>query len=122
MKINFIKLIFKITFSFSLLALQSLNANTLPNKAECKISELDKDNTRKIIVCQYIHSRSDTDKEVYIEWINPRREVDRARKLTIPAGHGSVFDYRYLDGRTKGKWRFVATDEDEKYQTSFEVK
>ena len=113
-RLNFIMLIIFIT-TISTTAF----ANT--NGAECSISKLDSDSQRDIIVCKYLHSRVDYDKEIFVEWINPQGKVDRARKLLIPAGHGSVFDYRYLSGRTKGTWRFIATDREEKFKTKFEV-
>jgi hypothetical protein len=39
--------------------------------------------------------------------------------MVIPAGHGSIYDYRYIKGRTLGVWTFKAIDESEEYTTSF---
>ena len=34
---------------------------------------------------------------------------DRERELTLPANHGSVYDYRYLRGRAEGSWTVTVT-------------
>ena len=123
MKTIFLKIFIVFISTLTLCSANEINiVNEDSNKVECKISKLDDDNKRDIIVCKYIQTRVNHDKEIFVEWINPRGEVDRARKLSIPAGHGSVYDYRYLAGRTKGIWKFIATDNTNKYKTSFEVK
>ena len=92
------------------------------NNVKCDITKLNDKNNKDIIICKYIQKRVNFDKTIFIEWINPIDRVERARKLKIPAGHGSVYDYRYLAGRAKGIWKFVVTDNNQTYQTTFEVK
>lgn len=73
------------------------------------------------IICKYTHVRISEDKQVTFNWIEPDGVVTRTRVMTIPAGHGSVYDYRYLDGRTKGLWSFEVIDGEDKIITNFTV-
>jgi hypothetical protein len=73
------------------------------------------------IICKYIQTRVSYDKTVTFEWISPNHELSRTRKLTIPAGHGSVYDYRYIKGRELGVWTFRTIDGDKSYLTTFEI-
>jgi hypothetical protein len=41
--------------------------------------------------------------------------------MVIPAGHGSVYDFRYITGRLKGVWTFTVLDNDVKISTTFEL-
>lgn len=73
------------------------------------------------IICKYSLERSSDDKEVTFTWINPNGEISRERKMEIPAGHGSIYDYRYISGRIKGTLMFKVTDGEEVYSTTFEL-
>ena len=41
--------------------------------------------------------------------------------MTIPAYHGSIYDYRYIKGRIKGKWTFKVLDNNSSYKTTFTI-
>lgn len=73
------------------------------------------------IICKYTSTRSMEDKEIEVEWINPNGESTRRRTIIIPAGHGSVYDFRYISGRLKGVWIFKVYDEDDSITTTFEL-
>ena len=86
---------------------------------QCKI-----ENER--IYCTYHLDRSDNQngKSVEFHWISPLSpNDDRIRHFQIPPRHGSVYDYRFLPGRAKGKWRVKVIDLDtnESIQTTFEI-
>ncbi len=74
------------------------------------------------IICKYTHQRIDEDKEIVIQWINPLNEISRDRLITIPAGHRSIYDFRYIDGRQKGIWKFKTIYKNEILITEFEIK
>jgi hypothetical protein len=74
------------------------------------------------IICKYIQERVEYDKNVTFIWIDPDEEISRSREMTIPAGHGSIYDFRYVDGRKKGIWTFKVKDQDKTYETKFEIK
>lgn len=84
------------------------------NKADCLI--LKEENS---IICKYIHTRINEDKSVRFEWIEPDGSITRIKDLIIPAGHGSVYDYRYIKGRTKGIWTFKVIDAAAEITTNF---
>lgn len=71
------------------------------------------------IICKYVHQRVDYDKEVEFQWIEPDGDVTRKRDMVIPAYHGSIYDYRYIEGRTKGEWTFKVVDGEKEYETTF---
>jgi hypothetical protein len=73
------------------------------------------------IICKYTSPRQMEDKEVIFEWINPNGETTRKRTMVIPAGHGSVYDFRYISGRLKGTWTFRVFDEQDSVSTTFEL-
>lgn len=73
------------------------------------------------IICKYMAPRVKFEKNIAIEWIDPNGEVSRAREMTIPAMHGSIYDYRYLQGRLPGVWTFKVTDGDKTYTTQFTI-
>lgn len=85
--------------------------------ADCLILE-----DENSIVCKYIHERSDTDKEIQVQWIDPNGEISRDRVLVIPAGHGSIYDFRYIAGRLPGIWQFKVIDEERETTATFEIK
>ncbi|AXH10440.1 hypothetical protein CP960_12105 [Malaciobacter halophilus] len=74
------------------------------------------------IICKYIQERVEFDKNVTFIWIDPDQEISRSRDMVIPAGHGSIYDFRYIDGRKKGIWTFKVKDQDKTYKTEFELK
>jgi hypothetical protein len=41
--------------------------------------------------------------------------------MVIPAGHGSVYDFRYLKGRMAGVWSFIVIDNEIKHETTFNI-
>ena len=71
------------------------------------------------IICKYIHKRVDEDKYVEFVWINPSKTISRQRTMLIPAGHGSIYDYRFINGRASGKWTFEVLDNNQSYKTNF---
>ncbi len=73
------------------------------------------------IICKYEHERIEEDKEIIVQWINPVGELDRERTLLLPAGHGSIYDFRYIEGRIKGIWQFKVIDKSVETSTSFKV-
>jgi len=87
------------------------------NEADCII--LTDENS---IICKYKQTRVDYEKKVKFDWIEPTGVISRSRIMAIPAGHGSVYDYRYIEGRTKGKWIFRVTDGNQTYETTFVLK
>ncbi len=73
------------------------------------------------IICKYEHERIEEDKEILAQWISPTGEVSRERTLLLPAGHGSIYDFRYIEGRMKGIWQFKVTDNGLETSTTFEI-
>lgn len=74
------------------------------------------------IVCKYSHERIDEDKEIKVQWLDPEGNVSRERNLIIQAGHGSIYDFRYIDGRMKGIWTFKVKDGEKVSEGTFELK
>ncbi|RXJ87965.1 hypothetical protein [Arcobacter sp. CECT 8985] len=74
------------------------------------------------IICKYLQTRVDYEKKVIFEWIDPDNEISRKREMIIPPEHGSIYDFRYKDGRKKGEWIFKVIDGKKTYQTKFEIK
>jgi len=73
------------------------------------------------IVCKYTHTRVSYEKNVTFNWIEPNGQITRTKELTIPAGHGSIYDYRYIKGRTHGVWTFVVVDGESEFKTNFTI-
>ena len=96
------KLVKKIVL-FLALSFSSLFAN----EVKCDI----KDNS---IYCFYFVDRSDNEsgKEVSFYWHSPTGKDDRIKNFIMPPYHGSVFDYRFLPGREKGRWVVTVTEMD----------
>lgn len=103
-----------------LLLTVSLNAADIADysdsKADCII--LKDENS---IICKYTHKRINNDKSVKFQWIEPDGVISRQRDMIIPAGHGSVYDYRYIQGRTKGDWTFKVIDNTQEFKTQFTI-
>jgi hypothetical protein len=98
----------------SFLVNSSLFANE--NKVDCLILE-----DENSIICKYIQTRVSYEKQVTFEWIEPNGKITRVKELNIPAGHGSVYDYRYIKGRALGLWTFKVTDDTKEYTTTFTI-
>lgn len=79
-------------------------------------------NDENSIICKYTSPILLEDKEVMVEWINPDGESTRKRAKIKPAGHSSVYDFRYLSGRIKGIWMFRVFDDKEIITTTFEIR
>jgi hypothetical protein len=73
------------------------------------------------IICKYTGPRVDFEKTITLEWIDPNGEISRTREMTIPILHGSVYDYRYLQGRVSGVWTFKVKDGNKTYTTQFTI-
>ena len=84
--------------------------------ADCLILE-----DENSIICKYSHERVNVDQNVTFQWIEPNDEISRTRQMIIPALHGSVYDYRYIKGRTKGVWTFKVIDGQNEYKTNFTI-
>lgn len=85
--------------------------------ADCIILE-DEDS----IVCKYSTKKLDTEQLITVKWINPNGEIDRQRDITIPPNNISVYDFRYIDGRDLGVWKFIVLRDDKTIaQTTFEL-
>jgi hypothetical protein len=88
--------------------------NQNPNSVDCII--LQDENS---IICKLEVKRLNQDRDVKILWIDPKNKVSRERDMVIPAGHGSIYDYRYIKGRMLGTWTFKAIVQDQEVQTNF---
>jgi hypothetical protein len=73
------------------------------------------------IICKYSHIRETEETKATFNWIEPNGVITRTRVMTIPAGHASIYDYRYLEGRTKGVWTFEVIEGEEKTTTQFTI-
>jgi len=110
------KIIYLLLF-ITTFALSETIEEEVKNNIDCLILE-----DENSIICKYEHERVDIDKEIQVQWIDPLGQLSRERTLLIPAGHGSIYDFRYISGRLKGIWQFKVIDNDIKLDTSFEIK
>jgi hypothetical protein len=101
---------------FSFVLTYNLNASDFNNKIDCII--LKDENS---IICKYSHTRIQKDKVVIFSWFKPNGNISRVRSMVIPAGHGSVYDYRYINGREQGRWIVKIVDSNKSFQTEFIV-
>ncbi|QOG13003.1 hypothetical protein [Arcobacter sp. FWKO B] len=86
-------------------------------EAECTILE-----DENSIVCKFTTPAQNIDQTFTIMWINPLNEIDRQRDITIPAHNVSIYDFRYLDGRESGRWKFSVFKNDKKIaETAFSL-
>lgn len=89
-----------ILFSYSLFAKDALM---------CKVAN--EDEILKI-KCTYETTRKSYDRNISLAWTSPSTpQDDRFKTIVLPAQHGSVYDFRYFDGRAEGSWTISATDE-----------
>lgn len=92
------------------------NANELTNEQGVDCLILEDENS---IICKYSHTRVAYDKHIIMQWIEPSGLVTRERELLVPAFHGSIYDYRYIEGRSEGEWTFKVIDNQETFSTTF---
>ena len=74
------------------------------------------------IICKFETNRSLKDQEIVVQWIDPQGDVSRSRNMIVPAGHASIYDYRYINGRLIGSWTFKVIENEKSYTTNFELK
>jgi hypothetical protein len=86
------------------------------NKVDCIV--LKDENS---IICKYTQQRVNYQKNVTFNWIEPNGQTTREKELIVPAGHGSVYDYRYIYGRTSGVWTLKVIDDKVEYKTNFTI-
>lgn len=106
-----ILILFITIFSYSF----ALDENT--KSVDCLILK-DEDS----IICKYQTIRKKSDENILIHWIDPDGEISRTREMTVPAGHDSIYDFRYIKNRALGVWTFKVISGDESYTTTFELK
>ena len=99
-------------FVINLSAIEKQNVNSV----DCIILE-----DENSIICKYIQNREDVNKTVLFKWIEPNGNISRQRELTIPAGHGSVYDFRYIKGRESGIWTLEVIDNNSSFKTTFTI-
>lgn len=62
------------------------------------------------IQCKLVTPRKNEAREADFIWHSEAfPQDDRERLLTLPANHGSVYDYRFLRGRAAGMWTVTVT-------------
>ncbi|MGB5866538.1 MAG: hypothetical protein WBG69_01580 [Arcobacteraceae bacterium] len=108
MKLKYVILLSTVFLTF-------LQAND--EKVDCLILE-----DENSIICKYSHERVSFEKNITVQWIEPDGSITRTRDMVIPEYHGSVYDYRYVQGRTKGEWTFKVIDNKEEFTTNFTIK
>lgn len=92
------------TGAFSLLFTAALYAQD--TTVSCEILD---DGVEKI-QCKLVTLRQDVARDAMFVWHSDAfPQDDRERSLTLPANHGSIYDYRYLRGRAQGAWTITVT-------------
>lgn len=62
------------------------------------------------IQCTFVTPRKNEARETTFYWHSESfPQDDRERSITLPANHGSVYDYRFLRGRAQGIWNVTVT-------------
>lgn len=113
-----IPFLFLVTFSF---AQMQENENFIEEEKESSVDCLILKDENSII-CKFETQRSVEDQTIIAQWIDPFGEVSRSREMIVPAGHGSIYDYRYIKGRAEGTWTFKIILDNQEYTTQFELK
>jgi hypothetical protein len=108
MKLKYLVLLCTVFFTF---------VNAEDKKVDCLILE-----DENSIICKYSHQRTSIAKTITVKWIEPNGDETRTRDMVIPAFHGSIYDYRYLEARSKGVWTFSVLDGEDEFSTSFTIK
>ena len=112
-------------FLFTCIFLKAENIENVLNQEQQAISPnvdciiLQDENS---IICKFELQRDTIEQNIQVLWLNPKGEISRQRDMLIPAGHGSIYDYRYLDGRELGVWSFKVIFKEKEYSTTFELK
>lgn len=115
-------------FAISLsLALNAQVESTLDNNIKENYEELPKVDClilkdENSIICKFEALRTTDDQKIIVQWLDPQGDVSRSREMIVPAGHGSIYDYRYIKGRLLGSWTFKVLLNDKEYKTEFELK
>ena len=107
-----IKYLATVLLSFCFLTYASADENNV----DCIILE-----DENSIICKYMLTRVDSEKTIQVQWIEPDNTISRERDMIIPQFHGSIYDYRYINGRTKGTWTFKVIDDEKEYTTHFTI-
>lgn len=94
----------------------AFGGDTIEGEVDCLI--IKEENS---IVCKYMAPRVTEDKFIEMEWIDPQGNLSRVKKVVMPSGHGSVYDFRYIGGREPGVWTFKATDGEKSFETNFKL-
>jgi len=74
------------------------------------------------IICKFETVRNTQDHQIIVQWIDPQGDISRSRDMIVPAGHASIYDYRYIKGRILGNWIFKVISDEKEYITQFELK
>jgi len=74
------------------------------------------------IICKFETNRINEDQEIVVQWIDPQGDISRSRSMIVPPGHGSIYDFRYINGRLSGDWVFKVIENDKVFETKFELK
>lgn len=98
-------------------SIENINEARIEPSVDCLI--LQDENS---IICKFETNRSLEDQEIVVQWIDPQGDVSRSRNMIVPAGHGSIYDYRYINGRLLGSWTFKVIENEKEYTTNFELK
>jgi len=106
----------KILIFMLLLSLSLLGQENIP-EVDCLILE-----DENSIICKYVLNRENKDKNITFEWIDPEGNISRSKDVMVLSNHGSVYDFRYINGRQKGIWTFKVIDNGQIYKTEFEIK
>ena len=110
-----IKYLFPFLFFVTITNAEDINLKIEPS-ADCLI--LQDENS---IICKFETNRTLKDRKIIVQWIDPQGDVSRSRNMLIPAGHASIYDYRYINGRLKGSWTFKVIENEKSYITSFKL-
>lgn len=110
-------LVFTFLFAENEESVQVLDEYLTEPKVDCLILE-----DENSIICKYEALRSTEDQQIIIQWIDPQGDISRSRDMIVPAGHGSIYDYRYIKGRILGTWTFKVISNESEYSTQFELK
>jgi hypothetical protein len=93
-----------------LIAMSLLPVSLLSDQKEARLLCSIVDEEIEKILCKVELLRVDYDREVKFLWHSVSYpQDDRERTIVLSAGHGSVYDYRFLRGRAQGEWVVTST-------------
>lgn len=101
---------------FFLISISSASGDYTSNEVDCIV--IKEENS---IICKYISERASEDRFINVQWLAPNGDISRTRKILFPSGHGSVYDFRYLNGREAGLWTFKVFDNNKEFKIEFEI-